>query len=204
MPFFMCLALICHILHRDSILQWHWIPKRMRIFTMIRFSAGIQISVSKSHAESRDSWIPLFGIQPAYSRIVDLMPIQLWLLRTATRFILAFSVWGFVKNNIFMYQFFTVTNHSISCTMIHDSKYLRIASAVIAVSTRVTASTIMQWTWVTGDHALPSVSCPWDGISEHALSLLFIGGLINYVNFFATQTNVFGLMVKLQGSCKKF
>ena len=30
-------------------------------------------------------------------------------------------------------------------------------------------------------HALPSVSCPWDGVSEKSLALLFVGGFINFI-----------------------
>ena len=50
------------------------------------------------------------------------------------------------------------------------------------------------WVYPTVDsHTLPSVSCPWDGVSEHPLNLPFVGGFINVINFLCNSKE-FSLM----------
>ena len=59
---------------------------------------------------------------------------------------------------------------------------------VMCVGTYLAGRAARLWTDdMKASHALPSVSCPWDGVSEHPLYLLFIGGFIN--------SKMFGLMV---------
>ena len=52
-------------------------------------------------------------------------------------------------------------------------------------------------------HALPSVSCPPDGGTEHPLYLLFVGGFMIFINKLATQICLVR-WISCKRSCEKF